>query len=347
MAKKALIDFHYGMLPEGLTPGKYPSVYLQVLSTFSLHYIMMAWEYYRETGDRETARFCLTDADRVLDYYDSHRDETGLVAGLEYWAFVDWLTAWNQSAGMPEAVLHGPSTIINLMYAYALDCAQKLANELGRTGLAIEYADRRREILGLVEETCWSTTNGMYREGPAFEQYTCHAQAWAVLCGLKTGDDAEKLLTLAAGGTNVHKCTFSTSYEWFRALETAGMYSEMRIALKEWVNLIDLECTCCPETPVDARSDCHAWSALPMYEMVRTMAGVRSEGIAWESVIIEPHLMGLEDIRGVVATPRGDIGFDYSDGHRILDIPDNMQVFYIHADGKREKLHVGKNDINI
>ena len=36
LAKKALLDFHCGMIPNGLLPGKTPAAYLQVISTFSL-----------------------------------------------------------------------------------------------------------------------------------------------------------------------------------------------------------------------------------------------------------------------------------------------------------------------
>lgn len=86
LARKALIDFHYGMQPEGLTAGKYPSVYLQILSTFSLHYIYMLWEYYKQTGDKETLRLCRGDIDRILDYYDIHIGK------------MDWLEAWNSGS---------------------------------------------------------------------------------------------------------------------------------------------------------------------------------------------------------------------------------------------------------
>ena len=52
LARKALVDFHYGMQPKGLTTGKYPSVYLQILSTFSLHYIYMLREYLQQKQDK-------------------------------------------------------------------------------------------------------------------------------------------------------------------------------------------------------------------------------------------------------------------------------------------------------
>ncbi len=42
LARKALLDFHCGMRPEGLLPGKTPTAYCQVITTFSLHYVYSA-----------------------------------------------------------------------------------------------------------------------------------------------------------------------------------------------------------------------------------------------------------------------------------------------------------------
>lgn len=55
---------------------------------------------------------------------------------------------------------------------------------------------------------------------------------------------------------------------------------------------------------------CHAWSALPMYEIMRTMVGVVSKGIGWEHVRIRPNTMDLEDLQGKAATPKGDFFSD-------------------------------------
>ena len=348
MARKCLLDFHYGMLPQGLTPGKYPSVYLQILSTFSLHYIMMAWEYYQETKDAELARICLGDADRILEYCDQHLREDGLLGKLDYWDFVDWREQWNETAGMPEALRYGSSTIISLMYAYALECAQKLASALGREGLAGEYETRQQAILKNVDTYCWDEENGMYREGPSFSGFSCHAQAWAVLCGLKKGEEAARILRNAIGDKDCIRCTFSTSYEWFRALETAGMYEEIRHALDEWIELLALDCTTCPETPTGARSDCHAWSALPIYAMIRIMAGIRRDDSAEDpQYLISPHLMDLKDLRGAAATPEGSIQFDYSGTSCMVTIPEGMKARFLYPDGREVALKEGENVIII
>ena len=349
LARKALIDFHYGMQPEGLTAGKYPSAYLQVLSTFSLHYIYMLWEYYQQTGDRETVRFCQGDIDRILDYFDAKIGEDGLVGRLEFWEFVDWQPDWSEFSGIPRALQQGASTIINLMYAYALSCAGSLFAAMGRDSLAGEYNSRRTTILKAIQELCWDAEKGMYREGPECCQFTQHAQSWAVLNGLVEGEAARAVLTNAIEDKACLKCSFSTAYEWFRALEKAEMYGAMRDCLNDWISLLELDCTTCPETPRGSRSECHAWSALPMYEMVRTMAGVVPEGIGWEHVRIQPNTMDLEDLQGKAATPKGDIFFRYekADGvwHYSVELPEGMEATFVYPDGSQVRLNGGKVQI--
>ena len=345
LAKKALIDFHYGMQPDGLTAGKYPSVYVQILSTFSLHYIYMLWEYFVQTGDRETLRLCQGDVDRILDYYDRRIGTDGLVGRLEYWEFVDWHPAWNETAGIPQALSYGPSTVINLMYAYALECGRHIFEAAGRSGIAEEYTIRRKKILDAVSLLCWDEEKKMYREGPDFMQFTCHAQAWAVLNDMTGRKQAREILGNAIADENCLRCSFSTSYEWFRALEKAGMYDQLREFLNNWIRLLELDCTTCPETPEGARSDCHAWSALPMYEMIRTIAGIHPDGTGKRHVTVSPHRMDLSEIHGKAITPYGEIGFQYKwadDGWEyILQIPDGISVTVQPEDGEIHRLEKG------
>lgn len=350
LARKALIDFHYGMQPEGLTAGKYPSVYLQILSTFSLHYVMMLWEYFRQTGDMETVRICRGDVDRILDYYDAHIGPDGLVGALEFWQFVDWQPKWAHCGGVPQALEEGTSTIINLMYAYTLGCGAQLFEQVGRRGLAQEYTERRQAILDQVQALCWDEVRGMYREGPTYLQFTQMAQAWAVLNDMTDEGKAVVILKNAIADSECLQCSFSTAYEWFRALEKAGLYDEMRMSLNDWIGLLELDCTTCPETPREARSECHAWSALPLFEMMRTLAGVRSAGPFWNKVEIAPHLMDLEELEGTAVTPKGAIRFHYQkqpDGKTkyILQLPEEIRANLVCPDGRRFALRAGEQEI--
>lgn len=59
--------------------------------------------------------------------------------------------------------------------------------------------------------------------------------------------------------------------------------------------------TTCVESPGDtARSDCHAWSALPLYELPATILGVRP---AVEKIAVHPVPGYMTSASGQVVTP--------------------------------------------
>ena len=78
-----------------------------------------------------------------------------------------------------------------------------------------------------------------------------------------------------------------------------------------WIRLLDEHCTTCPETPANSRSECHAWSALPMYEFVSVIAGIRRENGNPAHVRVTPHMDYLPDLTGEVTTEYGPITFTY------------------------------------
>ncbi len=320
---KALEDFHCSITPEGLVHGRYPASYQQIISTFSLHYIYMLEETWQQTGDIAPLCRYLPDLDRILNYYDARIGADGMVGRLGYWEFVDWQEDWSDCGGIPKALLHGPSAIINLMYALALEKAAVLWDAATRPALAEEYRRRKKAITDVVYRLCWDEKREMVREGPAFSQFTQHAQAWAVLTDCLTGHRAEKALCHALREEDVLKCSFSTAFEWFRALEKAGLYTETRENIMRWAALPAMGNTTCPETPENSRSECHAWSALPIYEFLRVMGGVR---MVAGKVVVDPAPGYLEDYSGCVCVPGGTAQFRYENGRYTAILPDGTRV---------------------
>ena len=274
-----------------------------------------------------------------MGYYDAHIDENGLVGRLGWWEFVDWQPKWGFCGGIPEALLHGPSTIINLMYALALEKSAVLWEAAGRPQLAAEYRQRKTAITRRVYVLCWDGQRQMLREGPGFPQFTQHAQSWAVLTGLLQGEQAKAALLHALRDDDVLKCSFSTAYEWFRALEAAGLYTQTREDMMRWADLPRQGNTTCPETPEDARSECHAWSALPIYEFLRVMGGVRMEK---GQVIVTPPVGYLKDYSGEIWVPGGLAQFRFADGANTVMLPQGTAGILRHPDGRELPLSGGR-----
>ena len=65
------------------------------------------------------------------------------------------------------------------------------------------------------------------------------------------------------------------------------------------------------ENPEPTRSDCHAWSASPLYEFLATTCGIRPGEPGFKSVRIEPFLGDLTTVEGKMPHPSGEIAVQF------------------------------------
>jgi hypothetical protein len=305
LAQQALYAYHASRLPNGMLQSRSPTGHPQVIPVFSLHWIWMLLDSYQQTGDRESLRPFLGTADQVLHYFRAHKQE-GLAAQLGYWETVDWAAAWSDNNGVPHACQHGPSTIQNFQYAYALQVAAKLFSLYGFGDLAAAYRAEAEDIKQILTDRCF---NGkLFREGPGFEEYSVHAQLWAVLCETGGQDFRRQLLRAALADPTLIPCSFPTLFYLFRAFESVGLYEETEPLWQPFKALLNLGLTTVPEQSFgNPRSDCHGWGALMLYEFPRMFLGVRPGEPGWASVVVQPQGFYVPKAQGKVYVPGGFI----------------------------------------
>jgi len=326
LAYKALLDYKSSMLPEGLLQSRYPSKEPQVIPIFSIYFIFMVEDYYWQTGSQKAMVPFRPAIDAILEYFNGKIGSTGLVEKLGYWEFVDWVSSWKR--GVPRAVEKGPSTIHNLIYAAGLQSAARINEITGREFMAVEYRRRADEILRQVDAKCWSDKEGIYKEGPDLEEFSQHAQVWAVLTGIAQGNRAKSILKKALALDNIAQCSYVMRFYLLRALEKVGLYDRSEDLWQDWRDMLKLHLTTCPEDNVTVRSDCHGWSALPLYEFTRCILGVKPLTPGWGKIGIEPQCLSLPDFSGEVITPRGvvSIAWKRTAGHFSISgrVPDGV-----------------------
>ena len=348
MARRTLEDFHSSKLPDGMLQARYPTQEPLVIPPFSLHWIFMVLEYYRQTGDKEVIRLYRSTVDAVLEWYAGKVGPLGLVEKMGYWEQIDWVDQWSHIAGCTPASSVGPATTHNLMYACALQAGAELNEIIARPGLADEYRQRATDILKAVDTLCWSEENGLYREGPEYEEYSQHAQVYAVLTNLKQGTAARSLLEKALDREGIALCSFTQQYFLFRALEMCDAYDLTERQWPLWRNLMDKHLTTVPETPdgkSSPRSDCHAWSALPLFEFTHTLLGVNPTDYGWNGITVKPYVRSLQSCAGTVITPHGpvQVAWRHDQGrlHLDIDAPAGEALTVIWPDGSRESHPAG------
>lgn len=73
--------------------------------------------------------------------------------------------------------------------------------------------------------------------------------------------------------------------------------------LDQWHEMVEKGLTTFAEKPDPTRSDCHAWSASPNYDLLATVCGIRPSEPGFKSVVIEPHLGRLSEVEGKLYMP--------------------------------------------
>jgi hypothetical protein len=263
-----------------------------------------------------------------------------------YWSFVDWVVEWREQAGVPAAKWEGPMAVYNLMYATALERAADLNESTGRTDTAREYRVRADLIREAINSQCYDEEEGLFRDGPNTRQFSQHAQLWAVLSGAVEGDRAKKLMERTLEHPSIAKTSFSMTHFLFRALSVTGLYDRTAELWAPWKDQIALNLTAWVEDPVQQRSDCHGWGALPLFEYTAETLGVQPAKPGYETIRIQPRLSGLKWAKGEVATPRGLVTVDWrlddeGNFHLRAEIPNEATALVILPDGQEHVLEHG------
>jgi hypothetical protein len=147
--------------------------------------------------------------------------------------------------------------------------------------------------------------------------------------------------------------TLATYYFRFylaRALEHAGMGDQYLKLLDPWRDMVSLGLSTWAESPEPTRSDCHAWSAHPNFDLLRIVAGIRPKEPGFATVRLEPHLGVLRYVEAGLPTPKGVIEVKYRRAGEGLDaevkLPEgvsgelvwNDRVVAVHAGQQSVKL---------
>ena len=232
---------------------------------FSLYFLLMLEDYLNATGDLDFVAQYIPIAERITELFLAKRCPDGMLAPQGYWDYFDWAQEWTDVYSTPTALKDGESALENLFFVYAVQALCRILPRLNRNDLAEHYRQECEKLMQLVEKICFVQQKGLYREGPHTDEYTQHTQIYAVLTGLSKGQKAKNLMQKVLNDTSLIQCSFMQKFYLFEALQKVGMSDETENIWKIWQDFVDLHCTTFPETPFDPRSECHGWSALPLW----------------------------------------------------------------------------------
>lgn len=289
-------------MPDGLTVSRGPTRNLQVIPPFSLWYIGMIRDHLWWRGDLGLARELMPGARGVLDAFLRHLVADGTLGFMEGWNCCDWSPPF--SAGEPQGNDAGNAPT-NLTLLMALGWAEDLEAALDEPELAARWRRLRLRLAPAITTAFWDEPRGLWADNRAHTAFSQHAQALAALC--PDLDPGRRRRGLAHVGTDASLAPASLYFHHylFEAWATVGDGQRIVDSFAFWSALRDQGFCTLPETPEPSRSDCHAWTAHPIYHVAATLAGIRPDAPGFARVRIAPCLGSIPSVNVRLPHPGG------------------------------------------
>ena len=328
LARQAIKAFDRSLLPEGLTQSRFPSNLQQIIPTFSLMYPMMIEDHWQHWGDRAFLASVAPGIGPIMHWFERHMNADGLVGRIPWWVFADWRPkAYPQ--GVPPEAEDGPCTLVNMLYIASLDSSARLYRAVGDPHHAGIWEKRAATMRQAAGELLWNEAEGLFADGPGSRNFSQHSNLWAILSGAASEEQTERIMRRLMDDPDLIQTTYIFDYYLFQTLLKVGAHAMLDRIIDRWRAMVDYGFSTFPEKPEPARSDCHAWSAWPMVEFLRTGLGVQPREPGFASVIIAPvPLAGVDEARGTMPTCRGPVAVAWRrDGQRFAlkaRVPEGM-----------------------
>ncbi|TVR49183.1 MAG: hypothetical protein EA425_12915 [Puniceicoccaceae bacterium] len=308
LARRTLRIYRDSLRPDGLTEARCPSREKQIIPYFSLLWILMLEDYWRQTGDneRDFVRSCLFPADGVLWFFRQRLRDTGTIGKVPKWNMVDSNPGW--PGGEPPAIAAGESAYLTGLYVMALDAAIRLHREAGEASDADRWAPLAERLRLGLRQSAWSEQEGLFLEGPGrSDPLSQHTQCIAILADIATPEQTARILGRLTSDPSLLQMKFMQSFYLARALEKAGAYGPFwDHLLDRWREMLGNGVTTWQEYPDPTRSDCHAWSSWIAADFITTVLGIKVDRPR-NRLVLAPQTEGRSRAEGAAPTPFGTI----------------------------------------
>ncbi len=311
----------------------------------------MLHDYWMYRPNPEPVRALLPGSRDVLGWFATHEQPDGLLGNLPWWSFIDWVS----TGETPTYDSQGESCITTLEYLGALDDAADLEKALGDPLFAARDHTRAAHVRSGIYNKCWNATRGLIADNPDQKVFSQQANILAVLYDVVPKDHQQavlqQMLSIEPGTTpnGILSASYYFRFYLARALDHAGLADDYLKSLDPWRELLPLRFSTWPEIPGDTRSDSHAWSAHPIYDLLTLVTRVRARSLSVSATVrIAPHLGDLKAITASFPHPDGAITIDYHRNGAGLDaditLPGKLSgTFVLH--GRAYPLKPGANHI--
>ena len=350
LVRQCMTLFDEARTPNGLVPMNFPSRMRQVSATYTMCWIDMFRDYLDWRSDRSWLKARLPGIEAALAGLRRYEDKDGLLVDLPGWSFTDYTPDWFE--GISPDGKSGLSAMNSLQYVNSLRNAAAVAEAFGETSLAAIWRTRAARTADAVVRTFWDERRGLLSDTVRHDAWSEQAQCFGILSGTLTGERRERAFRGLVSAPDLTRATQYFSHYLFETYFAFGRTDLFLRRLDPWRGFVRDNMSTLLEMPTtpehEARSDCHAWGAHPLYHLHANVLGVRPDAPFFARVRIAPQPGPLRWIKASTPHRNGLIVSDlrFSDGtvSGTVELPQGLSGVFSFA-GRDVVLQSGSNAI--
>lgn len=356
LARQALHAFNDSRVPDGLTQSRYPSMQPQFIPNFSLSYIDMLHDYWMYQPDDAMVKQLLPGTRPILQWFYERQFSDGFLQKLPYWGAVDSPPGVKT---FPRMDHDGRSALVTLLFVDALQHAAQLEDAVGDKAIAANERAVAGKASATVYRRCWNAKQKLLADTPDQDSFSEHTNIFGVLTDtIPARDQAaviQKLISVQFGHESdapPKMAPVSYHYQFYlsRAIDKAGLGQQYLSTLTSWRTMIALGLTTTPEYADPTRSDTHAWSAHPIYDLLTIVAGIHPSAPGFARVRITPFPGSLSTFDASMPHQNGTIRVQYirqqNGADFIITLPANLTGVFV-WNGQHHPITAGTKEFHV
>jgi len=344
LVRNAIQQFYNSMQPMGLTRSSYPCGGVQIIPPFSLIYINMINDFYKLRNDSDFVKQFVPGMKFILEWFISKIDKNGMLGPLPYWNFVDGGTQFIN--GSPPGISEGGSAQMTILLAHTIDNAVEIFEHYGLSCDVVRYKTISESLKENTLRLCFDDKKQLIAETPFKELFSQHTNSMAILSDMFDSKLTKSIAGKIISDTSLVQTTMYFDFYVFQALKKAELGGEIIPLMNKWKFFLDNGFTTFPEHGIESRSDCHAWSAHPMFDFMNIICGISSLSAGFKTVEIRPQPGSLKSFESTFQHPMGEIKMSMKKTNTKtlfkVDFPQSLEGIFI-FDNKKYSINQGSN----
>lgn len=322
----------------GMVPMNYPTRCTQESTTYTMCWILMFNDYLMWHDDAEFLKAQMPGVCNSMMGLERYENADGLLENLPGWSFMDWVDGVFDKGIAPNGdVGTGVSSLNNLLYLLTMRAFVAVEETLGETHLAARWKEKSTVLSKKIVERFWDEGRGMVADTFAHDCFSEHAQCLAILAECLSEEQRTRAFNGLISAGNLAPVSTYFAYYLFEAYTKCGRADLVFSRLEDWRNFLKWGANTAFETQhIDSRSDCHAWSASPLYFYHTAFAGVTPDKPFFGHVRIAPQPAGMTRIASKTPCPQGfietEMSFDSGKLSAKITLPGTLEGAFVWKD---------------